>query len=217
MIRGIYCSNTALNAIQQKMDIIANNLANVNTEGFRQEKISFKTWIKEMYGVTPAPIKGDYSPGSLRETGREYDFAINGDAFFKISTAQGDRYIKNGSFNSDESGYLIDRNGNRVVGVSGEVKMINGKPDQEFYLVNFKNKEYLNQTSIGFEAFDSADISQISNMEVLQGQLEGSNVDLINNLTEIMSTARNYSINSKLVTSQDEMLKKAVEEIGSLK
>jgi flagellar basal-body rod protein FlgG len=217
MLRGIYCSNTALNAMQEKMDNIANNLANVNTEGFRQEKIAFKTWIKEIYGISSTEIKKDFSTGNLKETGREYDFAINGDAFFKVNTAQGDRYIKNGSFNADESGYLMDINGNKVAGVSGEVKMVNGKPDQEFFLINIKNKEHINHTNQGFEASDLAEISRITNVEVIQGQLEGSNVDLIYNLTEMINTSKNYSFNSKILMSQDEMLKKAAEEIGSLK
>jgi len=116
MIRGIYCSNTGLNAMQQKLNTIANNLANVNTEGFKQEKILFKTFINEINGVVPAGTAVDFSAGSLKENGQE-----------------------------------------------------------------------------------------------------SSNVDLIYNLSEMISTARNYSLNSKMIMSQDEMLKKAADEIGLLK
>jgi flagellar basal-body rod protein FlgF len=218
MIRGIYCANTALNAMEQKINTIADNLANVNTGGFKQEEISFKSFIAERYGVTPAARKIDFSMGSLIETGRELDFAINGeDAFFKVNTAQGDRYIRQGSFSCDESGYLVDKNGHKVAGLSGEVRMVNGKPDQDFYLATIANKADLIRTEAGFMVADPAGVVQINNVKVLQGQLEGANVDLAYNLTEMISTARNYALNSKIIMYQDEMLKKAADEIGSLK
>lgn len=116
MIRGIYCSNTGLNAIQQKMDVIANNVANVNTEGFKQSQVSIKTFKEEINGVMVAGIKTDVSAGVLKGNG-----------------------------------------------------------------------------------------------------LENSNVDLIRNMTEMITTARSYSLNSQMITSQDEILKKAAEEIGVLK
>jgi len=216
MLTGIYCSNTGLNAMEQKMNTIANNLANVNTEGFKQEKISFKPFLKEINGVAPAGIAVDFSAGSQKETGREYDFAISGEAFFKVNTAQGDRYIRNGSFSCDASGYLTDKNGNKIAGVSGDVKMVNGKPDQDFYLVTIKNKEYLTQTENGFVASAQAGVSP-ADSEVSQGKLESSNVDLIYNLSEMISMSRIYSLNSKMLMSQDEMMKKAANDIGSLK
>jgi len=216
MLTGIYCSDTGINAMEQKMDTIANNLANVNTEGFKQEKISFKTFLNEINGAVPAGIAVDFSAGSQKETGREYDFAINGDAFFKVNTAQGDRYIRDGSFTSDASGYLIDKNGNKIAGVSDDVKMVDGKPDQDFYLVTIKNKEYLTQTADGFMASTQAGLSQ-ANSDVSQGKLECSNVDPIYNLSEMISTSRTYSLNSKMLMSQDDMLKKAANDVGALK
>jgi flagellar basal-body rod protein FlgF len=217
MLRGVYCSNSGLNAMQQKLDVIANNIANVNTEGFKQDKMSFKTFKDEIYGVMPPKIVTDFSAGDLRETGRIYDFAVKGDAFFKIDTPQGARYIRNGSFQSDAAGYLVDNNGNKVVGVTGDVKIVNGKPDQDFYLVSFQNKDNLTKTATGFSAADAVGMSKAENIQVMQGFVENSNVDLIQNMTEMMSIARNYELNSHMMMSQDEILKKAVEEVGSLK
>lgn len=216
MLTGIYCSNTGLNAMEQKMNTISNNLANVNTEGFKQEKISFKPFLKEINGAVPAAITVDFSDGSQKETGREYDFAINGDAFFTVNTAQGDRYIRSGSFGCDASGYLTDKNSNRIAGVSGDVKMVDGKPDQKFSLVTIKNKEYLTRAADGYMASAQAGVSP-ADSEVSQGKLENSNVDLIYNLSEMISMSRIYSLNSKMLMSQDEMMKKAANDIGSLK
>jgi len=116
MIRGIYCSNTGLNAMQQKMNVIANNIANVNTEGFKQSEISIKTFKEEINGVISGDIKTDVSAGVLKDNG-----------------------------------------------------------------------------------------------------LENSNVDLTENIAEMISTARSFSLNSRMITAQDEILKKAAEEIGTMK
>jgi|LSQX01.1.fsa_nt_gb flagellar basal-body rod protein FlgG len=217
MIGGIYNSNTGLNALQYKMNVLSNNIANVNTEGFKQEKVTFKALV-DANRIVPSETAYDPNVGSIKETGRELDFAANGDAYFTIHSPQGDKYVKKGSFSCDNSGYLIDHNGNRIAGVNGEVRMVKGKPDQDFSLVKIINKEYLVWTADGFET-DPANISKISKSEgkALQGMLETSNVDLTYSLSEMIRIGRGFSFNSKMITTQDELLKKAAEEIGSLK
>ncbi len=216
MLTGIYCSTTGLNAMTQKMNTISDNIANVNTEGFKQEKIAFKPFLNEINGAVSAGKSIDYSAGGQKETGRIYDFAINGDAFFTVKTDQGDRYIRNGSFNCDSSGYLTDKTGNRIAGVSGEVKMVDGTPDQKFALAAVKNKETLVRQGEGFTTSVQNEISP-ADYEVKQGRLETSNVDLIYNLSEMIVTSRNYSLNTKMLMSMDEMMKRAANDIGSIK
>jgi len=216
LLTGIYCSTTGLNAMTQKMNTISDNIANVNTEGFKQEKIAFKPFLNEINGAVSAGKSIDYSAGGQKETGRIYDFAINGDAFFTVKTEQGDRYIRNGSFNCDSSGYLTDKTGNRIAGVSGEVKMVDGTPDQKFALAAVKNKETLVRQGEGFTTSVQTEISP-ADYEVKQGRLETSNVDLIYNLSEMIVTSRNYSLNTKMLMSMDEMMKRAANDIGSIK
>jgi flagellar basal body rod protein FlgG len=119
MIRGIYCSNTGLNALQKKMDVIGNNIANVNTQGFKQVKISIITFKEEINGVIAGDTKTDLSAGSLVKT---------------------------------DNGFI-----------------------------------------------------------------ESSNVDLIQNMADMITTARSFSLNSRMITSEDDMLKKAAEQVGTLK
>ena len=214
MIEGIYNSNTGLSALQHKMDIIANNIANANTKGFKQEKVTFRELV-DANRIVPSERNTDHSIGSIKQTGRELDFAVNENVYFTVHTPRGDRYIKKGSFFCDSSGYLTDQNGNRIAGIDGEVRMVNSKPDRDFLLVEIQNKENLVWTADGFET-DPANVS-ISGSKALQGALETSNVDLTYNLVEMMRIGRGFSFNSKMITTQDEMLKKAAEEIGSLK
>jgi flagellar hook-basal body protein len=205
-----------MNAMSQKIDTLSNNVANVNTEGFKQEKISFKPFLNEFNGVVSAGNYVDYSAGNQKVTGGEYDFFINGDAFFTVKTDQGDRYIKNGSFSCDASGYLTDKNGNRVAGVSGDIKMVDGKPDQKFALADVKNKETFVRGTGGFMASDQTEISP-ADYEVTQGSLETSNVDLIYNLSEMIVTSRNYTLNSRMLMSMDDIMKKEANDIGAIK
>jgi flagellar basal-body rod protein FlgG len=200
----------------QKMNTISNNIANINTEGFRQEKITFKPFLQEINGTKLAEKQVDFSTGSQKETGRELDFAISGDAFFTIVTEEGDQYIRNGSFTCDSSGYLRDKNGNQLKGVSGYVKMADGKPDQAFALVDIPNKASLIRQADGFKATDQTIVTPVD-YEVAQGRLETSNVDLINHVTEMISTSRNYAMNTRMLMTMDEMMKKAANEIGLIK
>jgi flagellar basal body rod protein FlgG len=198
------------------MNTISDNIANVNTEGFKQEKIAFKPFLNEINGAVTAGKYVDFSAGNQKETGRAYDFAINGDAFFTVKTDQGDRYIRNGSFNCDASGYLTDKSGNRIAGVSGDVKMVDGKPDQKFAMVAVNNKETLVRQGEGFIASAQTEISS-ADYEVNQGRLENSNVDLIYNVSEMIVTSRNYSLNTRMLMSMDDLMKKAANDIGTIK
>ncbi len=216
MLTGIYCSTTGLNTMARKLNTLSNNIANVNTEGFKQEKVSFKPFLREINGAQPSQKAVDFSTGEQKETGRGLDFAINGEAFFTVTTDQGDRYIRNGSFNCDSFGYLQDKNGNRIKGVTGEVKMVEGKPDQQFALVEIENKQSLVLQADGFMASEQNRITPVD-YEVSQGRLETSNVDLVYNVTEMIATSRNYAINTKMLMSQDEMMRKAANDIGMIK
>lgn len=217
MIRGLYCSNTGLNAMQKKTEVISNNLANVNTDGFKQAKISIKTFKEEINGVIADKISSDFAEGSIKQVDNISNFAISGDAFFKMTTDEGYIYSKNGAFSVDEAGFLVDTYGRKVLGVNGEVKMVAGKPDQDFYLASFENKESLSPVTGGFQAANPSGETKAENAKVMQGFLESANVDMVQNMADMISLSRSFALNSRMITSQDEMLKKVTEEVGSLK
>jgi len=217
MMRGIYCSNNGLNTLQQKIDLTANNIANANTDGFKEGKLSVRTFKEEINGVVADQLKIDFSQGTFRETGDPNNFAIEGEAFFKINTGEGTIYTRQGDFNTNAEGYLITKQGNRVAGVSGEIKMAGGKPDQEFSLASFAHTEFLTPVEGGFNANEQCGLSESSGGTVKQGFLEASNVDLAQNLVDLITVSRGYALNSRMITTQDEIMRKAVEEVGVLK
>lgn len=217
MMRGIYCSNTGLNTLQQKIDLTANNIANSNTDGFKEGKLSVRTFKEEINGVAADQLKINFAQGTLRETGDPNNFAIEGDAFFKIDTGEGTIYTRQGAFITNAEGNLITNQGYKVTGVNGEVKMVDGKPDQDLALANFAHTEFLTPVEGGFAANDQCGLSEAGNGTVRQGFLEASNVDLAQNLVDLITVSRGYALNSRMITAQDEILQKAVEEVGVLK
>jgi flagellar basal-body rod protein FlgF len=229
MIKGVYCSNAGLNAMQHKMDNLANNVANLNTEGFKQQRsalITFKEFVtnvnqiyyKTTSGAYPGNLKNDFSPGTIKETKRELDYAINGEGFFQLKTDQGMRYTRNGSFDIDAQGYLIDKRGNRVQGRRGDIRNRDGQLDQEPVVVRFPDGEQLQKDEEGLFKTEARGITvPDSESKILRGYVETSNVDMVQNFSEMITVTKGLAANARVLTTHDNILKKSTEEVGSLK
>lgn len=134
MLRILSNGVTAMNAQQQKLDSISNNLANVNTPGYKREEVSFQDLVYENLNRTGYPNSGanpkepingtgvkatswirDSKQGDLLQTGINTDFAIDGQGYFRVTMPDGSKaYERAGSFNVDSTGNIVDKNGNRL-------------------------------------------------------------------------------------------------------
>ncbi|MHC6179392.1 flagellar basal-body rod protein FlgG [Clostridium sp. JNZ X4-2] len=133
MLRAIWNSRSAMNAEQEKLDSISNNMANINTSGYKREDVNFQDLVYETLNRAGYPtnpdgtntINGtgvkttewirDTSQGSIRETGLKTDMAIDGQGFFRVALPNGtSAYERAGNFNVDEGGNLVDADGNRL-------------------------------------------------------------------------------------------------------
>lgn len=147
MIRGLYASATGMLVLMNKQEVIANNLANANTTGFKQDyaqitsfhdALLYETSLIDGSSGSPAPIgqlstavgvgeKGFISKdGELRQTGASFDIALRGDGFFAIQTPVGEVYTRNGGFSKNGRGMLVDQAGNLVLGEKGPIE-VSGK------------------------------------------------------------------------------------------
>ncbi len=153
MLRGLYTSASGMLAEQVRVDVIANNLANVQTAGFKRETVLQSAFpdmllrrINDLAGTVqgagggasdPRPVIGrlgtgtyidgtyaDWSPGPLRYTGNPLDLALEGEGFFTVETAAGLRYTRNGRFTLDGDGWLVTMEGHRVVGEAGPIQIL---------------------------------------------------------------------------------------------
>jgi len=150
MIRGLYTSGYGMITLNRKMDVVSNNLANVNTNGFKKDGVVFEEFsevlAKRLYDNTNRPLNmpqeigemalfndiaevyTDYTQGSLENTNLNTDFAINGDdgAFFTVAVPDGEGnyrefYTRDGSFKLDDQGRLVTRSGFVVMGENGAI------------------------------------------------------------------------------------------------
>jgi len=141
MDSGFYSAFTGLAARMQSLDVVANNLANVNTAGYKAQKEFFRAFTASLNNRALTPInqaindygivegsRTDFTPGSLDPTGNDTDLAIDGAGFFDVKTKAGaDRYTRNGNLSLNTQRQLVDSQGNLVQGDDGPVQVPQGK------------------------------------------------------------------------------------------
>lgn len=160
MVRGVYTGASGMMAEQARLDVVANNLANVDKPGFKRDTVSFKAFPEMMAarteddgvvifplgstdvrpyvgrmgtGVEVNEVFTEWEQGSLRETGNQLDIALADKGFFAIETPHGERYTRNGSFLIDKDHYLVTKHGYKVMGENGyiQIKTNNFNIDEE--------------------------------------------------------------------------------------
>lgn len=238
MIKGIYTSASAMRTGIAKQDITANNMANANTTGFKRDRLFVSELIqagknpmeKSLLDSVKAEQFIEFTPGSLNPTSNDTDFAIQGQGFFEVAGEDGALYTRNGRFMRNDEGTLVDALGRAVQGDGGEISLpagivnvtstgeisVNGTVIDKFKVVDFESLQLLKkEAGAAFSDNDGkAGQNALDNAVVLQGFLEGSNVETMKEMVEMISTARNYELNAKMLTTQDQTLQKTVNEIG---
>jgi len=171
----------------------------------------------------------DNSQGALEATGRDFDVAIEGDGFFVVETPQGPAYTRNGSFTLSPEGTLIDANGYSVMTDAGEIQILNGEvsitPDGQIsvddqvvgtlQVVDFPQPYNLTKLS-GSLVQPPADVAPepAPTAMVRQGYLEKSNVDVLREMVDMISSYREFETGQRMIQMQDESLGKATNDLG---
>ena len=132
MIKGIYSSEAAMRPKMTRMEVLANNLANINTTGFKRDRV-FVRMLQESTATRPdgrSDLSGvetqrtiDLSAGALRPTGNPFDVALTGDGFFAVDTPHGMRLTRNGNFTLSPDGTLTTSQGYPVLGTAGQIRI----------------------------------------------------------------------------------------------
>ena len=244
MIRSLNTAENAMQLEQNRIDALANNLANVNTAGFKQiltrvAEVAPPAPLGESQGQTLGPVGPpqlqmyhalDNRPGTVHATGRDTDVAIMGEGFFEIQTESGPAYSRHGSFLLDADQKLTTPDGNPVVGERGPISlagtefaiandgtvMVDGKLTDRLKLVVFDDPTRLEHlgaslvrppAEMEFRTLDAAEVV------VAQGHLEGSNVNPIDTLIAMITAQRAFEVQSKVMSTEDEMLEKSVNNL----
>lgn len=224
--------------IQREMDVIANNIANISTDGFKNERMLFATHLQDIgNNQTVALVKGagiirDYSDGPLRVTGNPLDIAIRGDGFLQVETPDGIRYTRSGRLHLDPSGMLINAEGQAILGddglpiltFPGDTSIIidpDGRVSSEsgelgrLALVAFEDMGALQKLGNGLYESENQPIAAFGAI-LVQGSLEGSNVEPITEITRMISLLRSYQGSQTLGNKENDLRQKAISVLGSV-
>ena len=223
--------------LERQLDVVANNLANVSTPGYRGRQVMFDQYLNDQKGESNPYVSandfGEYmdtSPGSYAQTGRPLDVAIEGDGYFGVITGQGVKYTRAGSFTMNSVGEMVTLNGQRVADAGGSpitipvnTKKITVASDGAVYaddqgvgqlmLVNFANPQSLKP--IGNALFDTKDQPvPVENAFIRQGMLEGSNVNGVREMTNMMEILRNYQSVQRMMQSEGDRMRSSIQRLS---
>jgi flagellar basal-body rod protein FlgG len=237
MFSALGIGRSGLHANQYKLDSVADEIANVGTDGYKKSNVSFQELLpgEDVTLGTKAGIKKlDFSQGVPRETGYRWDFAIEGDGFFSLVNADGDAFFtRDGAFQLSQEGTLVDYAGNALVveynqdleeipvdtmqvnaegGISG---VVDGEVVQVGRIPLFMPENPQQMIHIGEGKFLPAAGDQVFNSvdnpdmfgSINQGFLESSNSDLTRAMTEMITAQRAYSLNSQAIRSTDDIMR----------
>jgi len=214
-LNGMHSAASALRYYERKQEVVANNLANVSTNGFKAQRI-FATLLD---GIAPAAESGtDFTVGSLRQTANPTDVAIDGKGFFVVSTPDGERYTRGGSFRLDEKHQLVDNDGRPLLGTKGPIKLLDapieidekGEVKQNGQVVDTLRMESAPKgTDVQREGETlwvppaNKEVLKPADRNVKQGYIEESNVNSMTALIDMVSVQRAYASVQKTIIEMD--------------
>lgn len=226
---GIYSSIAGANVREIELEVLANNIANIQTTGYKEMQVSFTSELdKNMESdenqelqtfVREGKSHVNFAPGSIFATGNPLDVAIQGEGFFEIQTAAGLRYTRNGNFTINQEGTVTTQGGDIVLAQEGQINVpankqvaispsgeitVDGEILARLKVVDFADRGKLKKEGANHYVADGLETKAVQEFSIAQGHLENSNVDLIRNLTRIIEVSRAYESHQKSMTKQIE-------------
>ncbi|MDD3370294.1 MAG: flagellar basal-body rod protein FlgF [Alphaproteobacteria bacterium] len=229
-------------ALQRSADIVANNIANSSTTGFKRQGIQFETYVSR-----PAPKQStsfvfdratfrDTTQGVISQTGNPLDLAIQGEGYFQVQTPQGVQYTRNGAFSTDNQGQLVTSTGYPVLGDGGQpismpedVRDITVSGDGyitaqtgtgtsraqlgKLGVVTFDINEAVTPTSGSMLTTTQVPVPVTGNV-IVQGAIENSNVKPVTEITNLIKIQRAYEQASNMVGQENARLSNAIDKLA---
>lgn len=227
-----YTTLTRQSGLMREMRVVANNIANMATTGFRQEGLIFAEHVKATgpgpsLSMATANVRNtSMLQGALAQTNGRFDLAIEGDGFFLIETPGGERLTRNGSFTPNAQGELVTNDGFRVLDAGGAPIFVppdagdvaiaadgtissNGRPLGQIGLFRpAAPLDLIREDGVMFRA--ETGIEPVEQARILQGFLEGSNVDPLGQIARMIEVQRAYELGQKFLEAEDERIRNAV-------
>ncbi|ABS64171.1 flagellar basal body rod protein [Parvibaculum lavamentivorans DS-1] len=228
-------------AMSREMATIANNIANMNTTAYKSEAMLFEEFLAKdasedspdstIRFVQDVGQHRNLRDGALQTTGNPFDVAITGEGFFRVETGQGVLYTRNGNFQLDADGQLVTSNGDPIltdagtpitfardeIGITiardGTISSDRGLRGK-LAIVTFENQQEMRKAGNSLLSTAQEEVPA-ENIRLVQGALEGSNVNPILEMTNMIEVTRSYASAQKLIDQADQMRRKAIQDLGA--
>jgi flagellar basal-body rod protein FlgG len=244
MDSGLYTAYSGLRATADVLEILANNLANINTTGFKSDETFQKMYNRAVAENGAGPLEdainnsasiggtiSNFEPGVLKTTGRSLDVSIEGKGFLTIQGPSGLYYTRNGSLHLNSEGGLVNSEGLPVMGENGPIQLppgpisisvtgdieVDGKGVDTLRVVDFNNRAALEKT--GNSLFRSRGPEPVvmdpSQRSIRQGTLEQSNVNAVKEMVQMINVMRQFEALQKTIfTMMNNINDRAINQVG---
>lgn len=233
---------SAQQVLQKRMDTTANNLANLTTAGFKVEHVVSRELSQKPATADDLPheisfadaymLQRDFSTGPLEQTGNALDFAINGEGFFEVQTANGPAFTRDGRFNLNDAGEIVTRNGDIVMGDGGPITVDptggplsvsrEGSISQDGVVLGtmqvkmFQTPGALERVGSNLWKPTDEQPTAATEAQVVSGFVEGSNVNAVLELTEMIEVSRAYTSIAKMIAQSDELRGTSIDKLARI-
>lgn len=243
MENSIYIGLSLQTALRRQLDVVANNVANIDTTAYKARSVMFEEFINQPSGQTPdlaEPVSmvNDYStyrddrPGKLEATGNSLDIALEGNGYFAVESPYGMRFTRAGSLQVNNDRQLVDRNGLPVLGENqepitlpeddGEIVIdkngyvtVGDEEVGKLYLAAFEKPQFLKEAAGGLYISTEQPVAA-QNVTVQQGYIETSNVNPIMEMSRMVEIQRQYQSVQNLLTQEHDRLRSTISTLGQL-
>jgi flagellar basal body rod protein FlgG len=223
----------------KKNDVVSNNLANADTIGFKKDFTFFDTYRKKMEEVNNLSIHSvkDLSQGDFEDTNNPLDISIAGDGFFTIQAENEVVYTRNGHFDLDIDGNLVDSAGNFVLGEGGIINLITTDDQVSNIFISGEGEIYVDEILVDklriTNFTDNSELERLSgsvfrvknpetidssenNAVIMQGRIEKSNVNPIDEMVNLMELERGFESSQRTIRTIDDILSKAATQLSKV-
>jgi flagellar basal-body rod protein FlgF len=227
MERGLYIAASGMLAEQTRQDLISHDLANASTPGYKADRTTTTSFSEMLlrdastgqtigslgFGARIDKQVTDLTPGPLRETSEPLDFAVQGEGFFAVRSANGVRYTRDGQFQVSGRGELVTTKGDAVLGAGGQPVRVGDDGTVEASEIGVTQ---LDAPKRAGDNLFTGTARGAAKATVRVGALEASSVDPITTMTDMMGSMRAFEAGQRVITTIDSTLAKAANQLGSI-
>ncbi|SHG14078.1 flagellar basal-body rod protein FlgF/flagellar basal-body rod protein FlgG [Fodinibius roseus] len=244
MLERLEAQMQAMQMLSKTQEVTADNLANINTPGFKGNKVFYQMVKEQVDGRevsrTIPRQHLDMSQGVLEATNNEFDFAIKGEGFFMVEGQNGERQLtRDGRFHIDPDGFLVDGNGSKVIGNGGPINMpdlirateannggggmevatdgtirINDEVYDQIRTVGVEDPSQLERQGSNYFKATEEMLTEDHSSSIMQGYFEKGNVNPLNEMVDMMQTVKTFESQQRAIRTTDEMLGQATSKLG---